>query len=241
MEAKKQNEVVSAPQNAAVTPIDMLNRALEKGVDTEQLSKLMELQQRWEADEARKAYVRAMAAFKAEPLTLLKDREVSFSGTSYSHASLPAVVDAVVSALSKYGLSHRWDTSQSNGDITVTCVITHEQGHSERTTLTAGPDKSGSKNNIQALGSTVTYLERYTLMAAMGLAARGMDDDAKGADALETVSDEQVKQIEKLIKEVGANKAQFLAWAKCDSIDQILAKNFQNVVDTLERKRKAKA
>jgi hypothetical protein len=53
-------------------------------------------------------------------------------------------------------------------------------GHSERTTLSATADTSGSKNSIQAIGSTVTYLQRYTLLAAVGLAAGG-DDDGQAA------------------------------------------------------------
>ncbi len=35
-------------------PVTLLQTALEKGVDTEQLEKLMNLQERWEAKEAKK-------------------------------------------------------------------------------------------------------------------------------------------------------------------------------------------
>lgn len=169
--------------------MQMLQAAVAKGIDTEQLEKLLALEERWRANKAREAYVRAMAEFKAEPMRILKTKEVNIpGGARFTHATLADVVDGVCATLSKHGLSHRWETSQTDGRISVTCIITHEGGHSERTTLTAPPDDSGKKNGIQAIGSSVTYLQRYTLMAATGLAAAGMDDDGNGGG----VSDEDL-------------------------------------------------
>lgn len=165
----------------AATPMEMLAVAIQQGADLERLQKLMDLQERWEANQARKAFVSAMARFKSEPLQILKTKQVNIpGGAKFAHATLADVVDGIVSSLSKYGLSHKWETRQDQG-ITVTCILTHEAGHSERTVLTAPPDDSGKKNAIQQIASTVTYLERYTLMAACGLAAKDMDDDGRGA------------------------------------------------------------
>lgn len=173
-------------------PASMLQVAIERGASMEQLEKLLELQQRWEANEARKAFVVAMAEFKAHPPEIVKDKAVAFSGTSYRHATLANVVDAVVLELSKHGLSHRWEVSQVGATITVTCVITHVAGHSESVSLTALPDDSGKKNAIQQVASTVTYLQRYTLMSALGLAAKDQtDDDGRGTARTETISEQQ--------------------------------------------------
>ena len=54
-------------------------------------------------------------------------------------------------------------------------------GHSESVTLDAFKEDSGTKNNIQAMGSSITYLERYTLFAATGLASEEQDDDGAGS------------------------------------------------------------
>lgn len=165
--------------SADITPQQMLAIAVQQGADLEKLEKLMDLRDRWEATEARKAYVVAMAAFKAEPLRILKSKQVNIpGGAKFAHATLADVCDGVVSNLSKFGLSHSWELRQlENGWPQVTCVITHEKGHSERTALSAPPDDSGKKNSIQQIASTVTYLERYTLMAACGLAAKDIDND----------------------------------------------------------------
>ena len=166
----------------AVTPMQMLQVAVERGDDMEKLRQLMDLQDRWEANQARKAFVAAVAAFKAEPMKILKSKQVNIpGGAKFAHATLADVVDGVVASLSKHGLSHKWELQQDGDRITVTCVLTHEAGHSERTTLSGLPDDSGKKNGIQQIASTVTYLQRYTLMAACGLSAKDMDDDGRGA------------------------------------------------------------
>lgn len=165
------------------TPADMLMAAVEKGASIDQLEKLMALQERWEANNARKAFVAAMTEFKQKPLTVRKDKTVSYSGTSYTHASLAEVVETVVQAMAVHGLSHRWTVEQKDKAITVACIITHNLGHSESVSLTAAADDSGKKNAIQQVASTVSYLERYTLMAACGLASRDMpDDDGRGSE-----------------------------------------------------------
>jgi ERF superfamily len=112
---------------------------------------------------------------------ILKNKHLMLDGMEYDHATLDHVTEAITETLSAVGISHRWKVSQSP-EIAVTCVLTHEMGHSEETTLQALPDTSGSKNSIQAIGSTVTYLERYTLLAATGMAAAGMDNDGRIGD-----------------------------------------------------------
>jgi len=170
-----------------LTPGQMLAIAVQQGADLQKLEKLMDLRDRWEAGEARKAFTAALAAFKAEPVRILKTKKVDIpGGAKFAHATLADVCDGVVMVLSKHGLSHRWELKQlQNGWPEVTCILTHQAGHSERTTLAAPADDSGKKNNIQQIASTVTYLERYTLMAAVGLSAKDMDDDGRGGKQLQ--------------------------------------------------------
>ena len=151
--------------------------------DVAKLSALLDVKERWEQAEARKAYVAAITLFKANAPQIIKDKEVSFGAgkTAYKHATLDKASEQIGHALADYGLSHSWSVEQKDGGlISVTCVLTHSMGHSERVSMQATPDTSGSKNSIQAIGSTVSYLQRYTLFAATGLAPKGADDDAQG-------------------------------------------------------------
>lgn len=153
--------------------------AADGNLDVAKLEKLLEMHERWEATQAKKAYVVAMTAFKAGPPEIFKDQTVKYGTTSYNHASLSNVTTCINQSLSKHGLSASWETSQDGDTIKVTCKITHVMGHSESTCLPGKPDSSGSKNAIQAVGSTITYLERYTLLALTGLATHDQDNDGK--------------------------------------------------------------
>jgi ERF superfamily protein len=178
--------VVEHPQATNVTPMGMLQMAVQQGADIEKLQKLMDLQERWEKNEARKAFAAAMVAFKGEPLEIMKNKRVSFETskgrTEYDHATLHNVCVNIIEALRKHGIAHTWKTSTADGKVNVTCVLRHSMGHEETVTLDAKADDSGGKNGIQAIGSTITYLQRYSLLAATGLAVKGQDDDGNGSE-----------------------------------------------------------
>ena len=195
VEVDKKNEIETI-QSENITPMNMLQIAVQQNAPVEQMERLWALNEKVEAANAKKAYVAAMAKFKQNPPSIIKDKLVSYENndgtmTSYSHASLGNVVDKIIESLADYGFSHRWDVKQpQGGQIEVTCIITHEQGHSEIVMLSSSRDDSGKKNNIQQLSSAVTYLQRYTLLAATGLATHEMDDDGRSAGSIEETTQE---------------------------------------------------
>lgn len=176
---------VAAPvaTRQAPTPMALLQIAMDQGADLDRLERLMMMQERWEANEARKAFNVAFAAFKANPPRITKNKQVRFTTskgtTEYWHATLDEVVEAVAPALAVHGLSHRWGVEQKNSRVYVTCYLQHQLGHAESLTMDGPLDDSGNKNNIQMAGSTVTYLERYTLLAITGMAVQGQDTDGR--------------------------------------------------------------
>jgi len=168
------------------TPADLLVYAMQNGATIAEVREFMMLKREFDADEARKAFVADMAEFKKNPPEIVKDKLVAFSGTSYMHATIGNVTEAIVAGLAAHGFSHRWTIDQSGANITVTCVLTHKQGHSESTPMTAQKDDSGKKNQIQQIASTITYLQRYTLLAATGVATKDQSDDDGHAAELDT-------------------------------------------------------
>jgi hypothetical protein len=214
-----------------LTPMQLMQMAVEKGVDAAQLNALLDLQQRWEADRARKAFVVSMAEFKRSPPKIKKNRHVGYTSrrtnetTDYDHATLDEVCNTLDPALSAVGITYDWETKSDGQIITVTCILTHEMGHEKRTTLQAGPDTSGNKNPIQAVGSTVTYLERYTLLAACGLATEGQDDDGGGGvdgeDRDLPISDKEAHELETALDEMGRDIKKFCKCIPAESLSAI--------------------
>lgn len=240
MENTKENkELVTQEQHSS--PAEMIRMAVSGGADLDKLEKLLALQERWEANEARKAYHVAMSNFKSNPIEIEKDKKVGYQTdkgrVSYSHASLANVVRTITKELSKYGLSASWRTSQ-NGTISITCKVTHSLGHSEETTLSASSDKSGSKNDIQALGSTISYLERYSLLAVLGLATTDMDDDAAGTT--EFIDEKQLHNLRDQLLELEKDEKRFLEYMGIESLEKMPKKEFPKAQAALEAARQKK-
>lgn len=206
---------------AAITPMMMLQTAVDQGADLDKLTKLMDLQERWEANEAKKAFVAAMNAFQEKAPTIDKTRD----GHNIKYAGLAETLEQIRELMTECGLSHSWKTLTENGFISVTCCVTHALGHQECTTLTAGADDSGKKNAIQAMGSTVSYLQRYTLYAILGLASKEQDDDG-GSFGMDTITTEQAAKLDTDIVQSGADRAKFYNFFKISDIRELPAAKY---------------
>lgn len=240
---------------ATENPYQGLVATLAQQGKISEMRELLALQKEWDDEKARKAFVSAMADFKAEAggITITKSKHVSFKTstgkTEYDHAELHDITRALVPVMAKHGLSHRWTLKQEGGTITVDCVISHRDGHSESVTMSAGADNSGGKNNIQAIASTKTYLERYTLLAATGVATGGeMDNDGAtydaGQDDVEYISDAQLATLTDLADVYipkGTKRDAFLEYVSkqvgftVTGLGEIPAKDFDAVHDQIKR------
>lgn len=199
-------ELVTLPQSPT-TPMEMLSLAVSQGADLDKISKLMDLHERWEAGNAKRAFVQAMSDFKAETIHVTKDKDNLQYKSKY--VSLGNLVNTVTPFLSKHGLSHRWDIEQTNG-VRVTCVMTHILGHSESVSFVAPPDKSGAKNPIQEIKSAVTYAKACTFESICGLAStdHNTDDDGNGFGMDEDTFQNHLKAI-RVAKDIPALQAAY--------------------------------
>ena len=161
-------------------PAAMLALAVEKGADITQIQAFMDLQERWDKEQARKAFFVAYSKFQSEVPIVLKSK----AGHNSKYAPIGAIVSQVRGAMAAAELSYRFEYSEDlkNSTLTVTCIASHILGHQERTSQSGPLDTSGSKNSIQAIGSSTTYLERYTLKGAFGITVADEDDDGVATD-----------------------------------------------------------
>lgn len=241
------NAVVERREGTAVAvpqPVNLLEAiaraAADPSVDVAKMQQLFAIHKEMTERDAQRQYVEALAEFKANPPAIVKAKHVSFTTnrgtTSYKHATLDMVCRAIADKLAEVGITHRWHTEQRDGGrIRVTCILTHRAGHSEQTTLEGSPDDSGGKNAIQAIGSAVTYLQRYTLLAATGLSTQDQDDHdgrAPGGSSSggDTISEAQAADLHALIEEHGRDLARFKAWAKVERLSDIPASKYQACV-----------
>ena len=231
MAANKQ-AVEKAAKNevAGITPMAMLASAVEQGHDLEKIEKLMELESRWKADQAREAYYVALAEFKKVGVTVTKDKHNAQYNSKYT--GIGNLVNTVSEAMAPFGLNARWEIDQTGG-IKVTCILSHTLGHSESVPMSGPPDESGKKNPLQQIKSTVTYLESATFQAVTGVVSSDAADN-DGNDAVETITEEQAADLNALREEVGVDLSRFLKWARVPAIDEIPAENYSRCVTKLE-------
>lgn len=229
-----------APSRAPV-PLQLIERAIQSNASMEVVERLFALQERHEANEARRQYVQALAQFKALGLRVHKDKTVNQGSgrPSYKHATLSNIIETVSPALADCGLSATWQTAQDANTITVTCILRHSAGHAESVSLSGQPDQGPGRNALQAVGSTITYLQRYTLMAITGVAASDQDDDGRGGDrGAQYITDEQADEVTALLHATGSDFEGFLKWAGVETVHEIGRKDFRRVMAALEAKAK---
>jgi hypothetical protein len=154
-------------------------------IDLDRLERFMGMQKEWQAAEAHRLFLEAMAEFRAHAPKLEKNCVVDFTTakgrTSYKHADLEEVSIPIGNVMGPLGLSFRWVPEQKNSRVYVTTILEHKAGHRETLTLDGPIDDSGNKNAIQGVGSTITYLSRYGLLAISGMAVKGEDNDGRGS------------------------------------------------------------
>jgi hypothetical protein len=227
------NEIAKKEETALVqtpTPMDMIQMAIQQGTSPEQLSQLMDLQERWEAKEAKKAFIMSLAKFRKDCPDIIKDTK----GHNCKYATLAGTLSAISGTMENCELSHTWETDNEGQDVKVTCILTHILGHSQQATLTAGIDTSGSKQPIQGVGSTVSYLQRYTLYSVLGITSKEMDNNGDGA----MIDEKQKQEIIDLIKETKSNTVEFLNYAGVQSVDEIPAHKFDRAIAILKNRKK---
>ena len=162
--------------------------ALQNNASIETLERLMALEERFNANKSKTAFYSDMSMLQSDIPDLMKTKKVNFQAkdggapVKYDYIPLGDINKKLKPYLKKYGFSYRFVfTPTQNGLIKCDCIVTHKDGHQESTSMEAARDESGKKNNIQSIGSTRTYLQRYTLIAAFGLSTVEMDNDGRTA------------------------------------------------------------
>ncbi len=176
----------NSTQPYSADPNQLIAMALDKNLDMDKLERLIAMKEKFEAQIRLQAYNEAFSTFQKNCPELRKNVEVDYGHkngpdrTNYKYHDLPGIAKTIRPALADSGLAYRWEHKElPDGKISVCCVITHKDGHIERgEPLSAVDDTTGKKTGLHAKGSTMTYLERYTLKAILGLSSADPDDDA---------------------------------------------------------------
>lgn len=238
------------PESQAIVPRDpmaLLAMAVQQGnLPIETLERLMALQERWQKQQAEQAFFLALAKFQAVVPRLTKTKLVRFQTdkgvVEYHYCPLSDIDEQIKPAMLECQLTKRWEIKDEGESITVTCIITHALGHSEATMMTGAPDASGRKNPIQQRASTVSFLQRYTIIGALGLATADEDIDARlaGGNGSEKITHEQALYLEQEVKSVNGNMEVFKKTLGVTTLEDLPLLKYGKAVKLIADKRKEK-
>lgn len=158
----------------------LIAQAIEKGLPVETMEKLLAMQERWEAAQAKKEFVSALAQFQSDCPVVGKTKKVlNKDGTvRYQYAPLDSIVEKIKKPLKSAGLSYTWDVKNEQGFITAVATITHERGYSQTSEFKIPIDTEGYMTAPQKYASALTFAKRYSLCNALGISTGEEDTDA---------------------------------------------------------------
>ena len=208
----------------AVDADALIAKAIDNKMPVEHMQALLDMRLQIKAEQAREAYFVALAKFQAECPTIIKDTVIKGKG---KYAKLELIVQTIAATEQACQFSHRFETEPlDNGGVTVTCIVTHTQGHSEQTSVTIPPvgavmsrEGKAVQNAAQVAGVAITYGRRYALTGAFGIVTADEDTDANIARPAdyERITENQAADLITLLRDAEADTGAFLRWVSSAS------------------------
>lgn len=227
--------------DAARSILDVIERvAMDPTASIEKMERLLTMHDRIHNQQARMAFDAALAAMQAE-LPVIEERGAikDRGGVVQSRYALwEDIAKAIRPVLQRHGFALTFRVDMGDAKISVTGILSHAQGHREETTIALPSDTTGSKNAVQAIGSSVSYGKRYTAGALLNLASGDIeaDDDGQAAGVSGVVSIAQFDELRLLIDEANADEKLFCEHFGVASVADLPAARFEAAVTTLRKK-----
>jgi len=235
---------IPAPASESTALTHMIERAArDPSVDIDKLERLIALQERALAQRAKTAYHAALSEMQPELPVIAERGKIDIGrGKPQSYALWEDINEAIRPVLFKHGFALSFRIDRDAEKILVTGVLSHREGHSEQTTIPLPIDTSGSKNAVQAVGSSTSYGKRYTAGALLNLTSRGEDDDGKAAGGARLTED-QILDLRQAIVGAGADIKRFCAVYGISNVNDLPASKLAEAkakLATFKRQREGK-
>lgn len=207
---QKANPLISAADSQIDLPVfeRMLSVALDPNCDLDKLDRLLDMKQKHEAAQAKKAFYAALCDFQSK----IKPVKGFKNGHNNMYATFADIIAQTQEQMHKSGFSYRFEQSQEDDKVCVKCILIHSGGHSESCEMRADPDASGGKNKIQAISSTVSYLKRYTFLSVTGVTTADQDHEYRVWSSQPMSSVAQSIELDSLCEQLGRSQEKAMAY-----------------------------
>jgi ERF superfamily len=245
---------LAPPADSASAVLALIERvALDPGANAEKLERMTAMYEAFKAKEAELAYNAAKGRIlkKLANIKIVKNRSAlneidnakPQKGTheAFKYAPLEEIDRHLRPLLSEEDMDLSYSDEPAGGSgIRIRGRLRHlPGGYYEDFFMSAPPDTTGGKSNVQAVGSTNSYLRRYVACNIFNIVVVGDDDDGSGG----TIDEAQTRTIIALIKKARVGP-KFLKYMKARSVEEagslkaavatIAARDYRKAVSTLE-------
>jgi hypothetical protein len=242
------------PSDSPSAVLALIERvALDPRADVEKLERMMAMYERLKAKEAELAYNAAKGRIlkKLAGIKIVKNRSVLYeiekgkpqtrSYEAFKYAPLEEIDRHLRPLLAEEEMDLSYsDEPCKGGGILIRGRLKHlPGGHYEDSFMPAPLDTTGGKSDVQAVGSTNSFLRRYVACNIFNIVVVGDDDDGTGG----TIDETQTKTILDLIKNAKIGP-KFLKYMKAQSAEEagsleaavatIAARNYRKAITTLK-------
>lgn len=225
----------------AASLMAVINRAAQDpNTDVDKLERLLGMYERITARGAEEAFNAAMSGAQAEIGPVARNAENTQTRSRY--ATYDRLDRVVRSIYVKHGFSLSFGTAVGApaDSVRVTCRVAHVAGHSRDYMVDMPADGKGAKGGdvmtrTHATGAAMTYGQRYLLKLVFNIALTDEDDDGNAA-GLTPISNEQLMELDRLIKESGADPLRFMKYLGVAQLSELPAKRFGEAKNALRIK-----
>jgi ERF superfamily len=246
--------MAATPGDGSSTVLELIERvALDPRADIEKLDRMMAMYERLKAKEAELAFnaAKGLILKTLAGIKFVKNRPAIYEiekgkpqkGTyeAFKYAPLEEIDKHLRPLLAEENMDLSYsDEPREGGGIRIRGRLKHlPSGHYEDSFMSAPLDTTGGKSEVQAAGSTNSFLRRYVVCNIFNIVVVGDDDDG----AMGTIDEDQTKTIFDLIKKAKVG-SKFLKYMKARSVEEagsleaaiatIAIRDYRKAISTLE-------
>lgn len=229
----EQRRQVAAPavqQDTSIMAV-ISRAAADPSCDIDKMERLLQMHERMQAKEAEQAFNAAMAQMQCDIPTVSEGGLNTHTGNSY--ATLDDINHTLKPIMQKHGFAITFKVDHVGAGVKVTGILMHAAGHREDTTMFLPMDIGKGRNDVQAVGSSVTYARRYVMCALLNITTgETRDDDGVGSTPDPVITEIQGRQLQALAAKC-SQKAQD-AFAKLyPDLAEITKSQFDTILNQL--------
>lgn len=229
----KDNHVIEV-HNTDTSPAEMIKAAVMGGADLDKLEKLLELQERYEANQARKLFAKAFSIAQANIIPVIKKRFNSQTKSKYSELSDVIEVSQPIYTKEGFSITFNEGDSPLPEHVRILAVVLHCAGHKENYHFNVPLDGKGMQGNanmtkIHGKASSVSYGRRYLICMIWNIPTQDND----GNKPVSKITQKQLSILLDLLNFKEMSEKKLIDFLKVDSMEDLPESRYMEAMQAI--------